>query len=153
MASEQHAAPNVTSPLVRRHLVLGWLCLCVFLTLGIVLDALHAFKVGWYVDLSNSTRRLMWTLAHAHGVLLGLVNIAFAVTEFLLPGPSGGRAALASACLMGGSVLLPGGFLLGGLKVYAGDPGLGILLTPIGAGLLFVAVLLVLQGIREQRRA
>ena len=25
-------------------------------------------------------RRLMWTLAHAHGTLLGLVHIAFAVT-------------------------------------------------------------------------
>ena len=31
--------------------------------------------------------------------------------------------------------------LWGGLYIYGGDPGLGILLTPLGAALLFVAVL------------
>ena len=65
---------------VRRHLLFGWWSLFLFLVLGFLLEGLHAFKVGWYVDVSSQTRRLMWTLAHAHGTLLALVHLAFATT-------------------------------------------------------------------------
>ncbi|HEY8174006.1 MAG TPA: hypothetical protein VIH21_13040, partial [Dehalococcoidia bacterium] len=58
----------------RRHLRFGWWSLFVFATLGLTLEALHGFKVRAYLDVSNDTRRLMWTLAHAHGTLLGLVH-------------------------------------------------------------------------------
>jgi predicted sugar kinase len=43
--------------------------------------------------------------------------------------------------LMFSGLLLPGGFLLGGLVVHGGDPGKGILLVPVGAALLLFAVL------------
>src|SRR6516162_5777746 len=69
----------------RRHLRIGWWSVLVFLTLGIALELLHGFKAGWYLDVSNSTRRLMFTLAHAHGTLLGLLNIAFAVSLSHVP--------------------------------------------------------------------
>src|SRR5690606_12227628 len=46
------------------------------------------------------------------------------------------------------SLLLPLGFFLGGLWHYAGDPGLGVLLVPVGGALLVVAALLVLLGLR-----
>ena len=61
----------------RRHLRLGWWSLFVFATLGLGLESLHGFKVRAYLDVSNETRRLMWTLAHAHGALLGVVNVLF----------------------------------------------------------------------------
>ena len=64
--------------LVRRHLRFGWWSLATFGLLGLVLETLHGFKVGAYLDVSNETRRLMWTLAHAHGTLLGLVHLGFA---------------------------------------------------------------------------
>ena len=67
-------------PYYSRHLVFGWWCLLLFLFVGIGLEAMHGFKIGWYLDVSNETRRLMWRLGHAHGVLLSLVNIAFAHT-------------------------------------------------------------------------
>jgi len=72
----------------RLHLRVGWWSLLVFLTLGLVLEALHGFKLGWYLDVSNQTRPLMWTQAHAHGTLLAMVNIAFALTaaRLALPG-------------------------------------------------------------------
>ena len=38
------------------------------------------------------------------------------------------------------SVLLPGGFFLGGVVFYAGDPGIGVLLVPAGAALLLYAI-------------
>ena len=64
--------------LVRRHLLFGWWSLLVFLSLGLGLETLHGFKVGWYLDVANEARRLTWTLAHAHGTLLGLIHLGFA---------------------------------------------------------------------------
>jgi len=43
---------------------------------------------------------------------------------------------------LGASVLLPRGFFLGGVVTHAGDPGLGILLVPVGALLLLTAIFL-----------
>ena len=63
-----------------QHARLGWWLLLLFLSLGLILEGLHGFKVRWYLDVSNELRRLMLTLAHAHGTLLALVHIAFAFT-------------------------------------------------------------------------
>ena len=122
--------------LVLRHVSFGWWCLALFMGLGLVLEAMHGFKVGWYLDLANETRRMMWRLSHAHGALLGMLNLLFAMTVHL--GVLGGRARLLSRGLLVSSVLLPGGFFLGGVVVYEGDPGLGVLLAPLGALLLLL---------------
>lgn len=130
----------------RRHFRFGWWALLFFLSLGLVLEALHGFKVGFYLDVSNETRRHMWTLGHAHGTLLALINVAFALTVDRLPAWGGMSQQIASRCLVGATILMPGGFLLGGAVIYAGDPGLGIFLLPVGAALLFAAVLLTARG-------
>jgi hypothetical protein len=140
-----------TAALVRRHLRVGWWSLLVFLSLGIALETLHGFKIGWYLDTTNTTRRLLWTLAHAHGVLLALVNIALALTLRLRLGESRIWPKAASAFLLAATLTLPGGFFLGGFFTYGGDPGLGVMLVPIGAALLFVAVLLVAWGVSTQK--
>lgn len=142
----------------RRHFRLGWMVLLVFLLLGLFLEAMHGFKVGAYLNVSNETRRLLWTLAHAHGALLALVQIAFAATLFAaasspfsdstskaasLPPRSAQRLELASRALLAGQILLPLGFFLGGAFLYDGDPGLGIFLVPPGALLLLAAVALI----------
>ena len=138
--------------ITHRHLQFGWWSLLVFLSLGIVLEGLHGFKQPFYLDVSNSTRRLMWTLAHAHGTLLSLVHIAFGVTGTLLPAWEIRSRGLASACLMGGSILIPSGFFLGGTIIYAGDPGLGILLVPLGAVCLFTAVFLTARAVQSRSK-
>jgi hypothetical protein len=134
---------------VRRHLRFGWAAILVFLTLGLVLEALHGFKVQAYLSVMNETRRLMWTLAHAHGTLLGLANIAFAFTVHCTPGWQSGGRAVASYAIIAASLVMPGGFFLGGVWVYAGDPGLGIVLVPIGGVLLFTAVLLAALSLKH----
>ena len=136
--------------LVRRHLRFGWWSLAVFLLAGAALETLHGLKLGYYVDASNSTRRLLWTLAHAHGALLGLIHLGFAATLGLGIALTQRSARWASGCLSSASVLLPGGFALGGWFAVAGDPGLGVLLVPFGAVALLVAVVLTGLGIREQ---
>lgn len=129
-----------------RHLRFGWWALLCFLTLGILLEAMHGLKIGWYLDVSNETRRLMWRLAHAHGVLFALVHVAFALTVRQIPAGRWQRSA--STCLLAGAVLMPTGFFLGGLVVYGGDPSPGVFLAPIGAALMFFGVLRTAQGVR-----
>lgn len=123
-----------------RHLQFGWWSLLCFATLGLTLEALHGFKVQAYLDVSNETRRLMWTLAHAHGTLLSVVHVIFGLSIQVVPEFGARRQQLISRCLIGASFLLPGGFFLGGLAFYGGDPGLGVLLVPLGAVLLLIAV-------------
>jgi hypothetical protein len=68
---------------------------------------------------------------------LGLVHVAFAASlpSFRL---DAARLRLASSSLVFASILLPGGFFLAGIRFYAGDPGLGIVLVPVGAVLLLL---------------
>ena len=154
-APPQHTTPAqpATTDLAavsRRHLRFGWWSLLVFLSLGVVLESLHGFKVGWYLNVSNETRRLMLTLAHAHGTLLALINVGFGLTAPQVPlWPSRPRQ-VAGSCLLAASILVPGAFLLGGLNLHAGDPGLGILLLPPGALLLFVAVFLTARAVASR---
>jgi len=129
------------------HERFGWWSLFAFLLLGFFLEMLHGFKAGFYLDVSNETRRHMWTLAHAHGTLLSVLNIVFGLCQRALCL----EVSLASRALVGGTVLLPGGFFLGGVWIYGGDPGLGIVAVPIGAVLLLVAVGLTARAVSATR--
>ena len=133
----------------RRHLAFGWWSLLVFAMLGLTLEALHGFKVRAYLDASSDTRRLMWTLAHAHGIGLALVHIVVGLMMRVAPETSAGNAQTISAALIAASVLLPGGFFLGGIGFYAGDPGVGIALVPVGAAALLYAVFNIARSARD----
>jgi hypothetical protein len=81
--------------LTRKHLRFGWWSLFIFLSLGALLEAFHGFKIGYYLDVSNDARRLSFRLGHAHGTLLSLVHVAFALTlgsRFAPPRRSAERA-------------------------------------------------------------
>lgn len=134
--------------LVRRHLRFGWGSLFVFALLGLGLEALHALKADAYLAVGNETRRLLWRLGHAHGAVLALVHLGFAASL-----PHAARLPrLGSACLFGASVALPGGFLLGGIDARDGDPGIGIVLTPLGALLLLGAIGAAWAALRADAR-
>ena len=131
---------SVDRDYARRHLRFGWWSLLVFTVLGLLLESFHGFKVRAYLDVSNETRRLMWTLAHAHGTLLSIVHVIFALSVRVAPDMSARSLPLISWCLIGASLLLPGGFFLGGTVFYGGDPGVGVLLVPVGATSMMIAV-------------
>jgi hypothetical protein len=135
--------PVATLDYTRRHVRFGWWSLLFFASFGFMLELFHGFKVSMYLDVSNETRRLMWTLAHAHGSLLALVHVIFGLSLRVAPelGPRNPRAV--SLCLIAASVGLPGGFFVGGFVVYGGDPGLGVLLVPPAATLLLIAIFLL----------
>jgi len=125
-------------PRVRRHLAFGWYALGVCSLLGIGLELLHAFKLGLYLDVSSETRRLMWRLAHAHGTLLALLNVAFACSLPRLAPSDGPDVRRASACLLVAAITMPLGFFLGGALASAADPSPLVGLVPIGAVMLVV---------------
>jgi hypothetical protein len=133
-----------------RNLRFGWWSLLVFLSLGGVLETLHGFKVGWYVDVGNEMRRLMFTLAHAHGTALAIVNIVAGLTARNIE-----RFQLRSSVSFGliwSGILFPLGFFLGGVVTYGGDPGLGIWLVPIAAALLFYSVLSIALDLSKRKQ-
>ena len=133
----------------RKHLLVGWWSLLLFATLGLTLEALHGFKVRAYVDTPNETRRLMWTLAHAHGIGLAIVHVAFGLMLRVAPDLAAANVRTISTALVAAIVLLPGGFFLGGVAFYSGDPGVGIVLVPVGAASLLFSVYSIARGIRK----
>ena len=93
----------------------------------------------------------MWTLAHAHGTLLSLVHMSYGLCLWAMPGLGGRRQRLVSSCLVGATIALPGGFFLGGIALYSGDPGIGVALVPLGATLLLIAILFVARAVAITR--
>jgi hypothetical protein len=137
-----NTADELPEKAIQRHQRIGWTALAVFVALGMGLEALHAFKIQLYLDVAASPRRFMWTLAHAHGTLLALVNLAYAALLSRLPLRPRARE-LCSASLLAATILVPGGFFLGGVRPAGSDPGLGVLLVPIGGAPLVAALVVI----------
>jgi hypothetical protein len=135
--------------LMLRHLSVGWWALGFYLLLGVVLEGFHATKAGLYLDVGNETRRLLFRLAHAHGTLLAIVNILYALTIRAVPPFGGAASPLASGSLIVALLLMPAGFLLGGIWAQGGDPGLGAVLIPAGGLALVLGVSVVALGVRK----
>ena len=111
----------------RRCARVGFLLLAFSLPLGLSFEALHALKVQVY--LGSSLRRELWTLAHAHGAMLGLMLLTYAaIAPHLIESQS--KRSAQSRLLIAGAVCMP---LAGGILNTEGDPSFGIFLVPIGA--------------------
>ena len=114
----------------------GWISLAALIAFGILIEGLSGFRSPALLD--DMIRRDMLRLAHAHGTLLNLMLIVAAICarlDLILLG----RAAaweLRTAVLV-----LPLGFLFGGLWHFKDDPGFAIGLVPIGAVLLLVSAI------------
>lgn len=115
----------------------GFWALLLFATLGLSLEVFHGLKLGFYLDVTNETRRLLLRLAHAHGALLGLLNVAYALAAHAFP-----RLAdrLAERALLAALLMMPAGFLLGGIFASEGDPGASVGLAAAGGVALLVGL-------------
>ncbi len=115
----------------------GLWALAAFGSVGLLLEAFHGFKLGFYLEVAHETRRLLWRLAHAHGALLGLVNVTYALLARAWPRLDD---ALASRALLTALMLMPLGFALGGAFASAGDPGASVGLAAAGGVALVFAL-------------
>jgi hypothetical protein len=135
-------SPTPSARLALTHQRVGWSAFVFFSLVGILLEVLLAWKAPFLVDATHAERRHLLRLGHAHGTLLSLLQLAFCTA---LPHVDTERTStrLASLFLRVSLLLLPSGFLLGGLSAQEGDPGLPIVLVPLG-GLLLVASVMIL---------
>jgi hypothetical protein len=133
----------MNEPSPRALLLTGLWLLAFSVPLGLTLEALHAMKVQVY--LGSAVRRELWTLAHAHGNLLGILCLALSAL-----GPrvfaDTARRRRTETLLAIGAVTMPLGFLLGGVLNREGDPSFGILLVPAGGVLVFLALVLAARA-------
>ena len=137
------STPQQTTGLIRQ----GWISLAAWIVFGLLIEGLIGFRSPVLLD--DSTRREMFRLAHAHGTLLNLVLIAAAICaklDLVRLGP------IASLGFRSAVVLLPAGFLLAGIWHFKDDPGLGILLVPIGAVLLLAVALGIAFSVESLKR-
>ncbi|MFT4541628.1 MAG: hypothetical protein ACI835_004089 [Planctomycetota bacterium] len=136
MSQKESMSDANKRPSTRRTVVTGFFLLAVSMPMGLTLESLHALKVQVY--LGSVMRREMWTLAHAHGAMLGILCLVYgSVAERWL---SEGVGESTAKLVRFGAIMMPIGFFLGGVGNHEGDPGLFILLVPIGALLLLLAL-------------
>jgi hypothetical protein len=112
----------------------GWISLATWVVFGLLIEGLIGFRAPALLD--DSVRREMFRLAHAHGTLLNLVLIAAAICARLDLIRMGRMTSLGLRIAV---LLLPIGFLFAGIWHFKDDPGIGILLVPLGAVLLLAA--------------
>lgn len=130
--------PAATDRSTRLPLAAGFFLLAVSLPLGLTLEALHAFKTQAY--LGSELRRELWTLAHAHGNLLGLLLIVYALASRAVVASEAKRRRLGRVMALG-AVSMPVGFFLGGVQNAEGDPAIGIAIVPVGGLLLLYGLI------------
>ena len=127
----------------------GWWSLLLWALLGLCLEAAHGFKLSAYLD--DELTRMLLRLGHAHGVGLSLLVLVYgsAGLPLLSHRRDGGRAV--STALMLGAACLPLGFALGAIAHPEGDPGIGVVLAPVGGLALLWALLQVALSASRQR--
>lgn len=113
----------------------GWLSLALWMSFGLLLESLMAYKSPAYLD--DAQRRELFRLAHAHGTLLGVVMVIAAIWA---RGTGAQLSRLSIIALRLGTVVMPLGFLGAGFWHPESDPGLAIWLVPAGALLLIFAL-------------
>ncbi|MEQ1763538.1 MAG: hypothetical protein ABL984_10380 [Pyrinomonadaceae bacterium] len=113
----------------------GLVGIAVWMSFGLLLEGLIAFRVPMYI-LDQVTREL-FRLAHAHGTLLSLVLIAAGLcwrSGFIAP------PRIAKLSLQIGALLMPVGFLLGGIGHYESDPSSLVFLAPLGGVMVIFGI-------------
>ncbi len=111
----------------------AWFSIALWMSFGFLLESLIGYRVPAY--LRDELRREIFRLAHTHGALLNLVLLGAALCidrELVRPSKMG----LLSLRL--GAVVMPVGFLLGGIWHTEGEPGIGIWLAPLGGVLVIL---------------
>lgn len=118
----------------------GFGSLAIWASLGLALESAHALKLSAYLD--HPLRRELLRWAHAHGVGLSLIVLAYAAVGISANTIRYGKL------LRGAAVLMPAAFALGTLGHSEADPGPTIWLVPVAALLLIYALIGITRSLR-----
>jgi hypothetical protein len=127
------------------HVRLSLLLVAAFLGLGILVESMLGTRAAALMD--DPLRREFVRLGHAHGGLLGLLNLGIGWAMAQLRTPEGWARKVRIAAWSGASCVGLG-FLGGGVWHGATDPGVLVLLVPTGA-LLLLSALIAVALLRE----
>jgi hypothetical protein len=116
-----------------RHLRCSLAATALFLAMGLGLEAMLGLRAQGMLD--DPLRRELWRLGHAHGAILGLLNVALAFALERLATPAVWATRIRVAALVG-ALAVAFGFVGGGLWHGPTDPGPLVLAVPAGAILL-----------------
>jgi hypothetical protein len=130
-SSDSNQTTNSYSGLLKQ----GFISLACWMTFGFLLEGLIGYKIPTY--LNDNLRRELFQLAHTHGTLFSVVLIVVAICLKLNLLKPNNQYQIA---LRVGSVVMPVGFLLGGIWHYESDPGFLIWLSPIGAVIIIFGI-------------
>ena len=123
----------------RRCRRFGWSSLAIWALFGLALEAAHGFKLAVFLD--DQLRHSLLRLAHAHGVILALVVVAFGGgAAGLYADAPPAEARRTGALIRAGALVVPLGFALSAIAPHEGDPGFPVLLVPAGALLLIAGL-------------
>jgi vacuolar-type H+-ATPase subunit I/STV1 len=120
--------------------------IAVWMSFGLLLEGFLGFRVPSYM--SVSVRRELLQLAHTHGTLLNLILLAVAICakcELVFP------RKFAIVALRIGSILMPLGFLFGGIWLIKDEPNLSIFLAPLGGLLMIFGIVSVLFSLKKEK--
>lgn len=120
-----------------RHLRCAIAMVALFLATGLWLEAMYGLRAAGWID--DPIRREFLRLGHAHGGLLGLVNVGLAWALERLATPTEWARRIRVAALVGAG-MVGVGFLGGGLWHGPTDPGPIILAVPAGALMILAAL-------------
>ena len=116
----------------------GWIGIAFWMSFGLLIEGLIGFRSPVY--LQDPVRRELFRLAHTHGTVLSillLIVVLYLAKNFIAPP----LAALWSLRI--GTVLMPVGFLLGGIWHYESDPGVLVFLAPVGGLMIIFGVITI----------
>ena len=124
----------------------AWFSLAFWLSVGLLLEGLIGFRAPAY--LQDEMRRELFRLAHAHGTLLSLLLL---IVALYLASKQISPPNAAIWPLRVGTVLMPVGFLLGGIWHTETDPNFLVFLAPLGGILLIFGIVVVaFSSLRKQ---
>lgn len=116
----------------------GWIGVAIWMSFGLLIEGLIGFRSPAY--LQDAVRRELFRLAHTHGTVLSILLL---VAYLHLTNGSVEPPGPAIWSLRIGTIVMPAGFLLGGIWHYESDPGLLIFLAPLGGLLVIFGVIAI----------
>lgn len=135
---EENAVVDSKPVTVSGVLFQAWASIALWMSFGLLLESFIGYRIPSYMN--DELRRELFRLAHSHGALLNIILLLAAICVRLEMVPA---SKLALWPLRIGVVLMPVGFLLGGIWHTESEPGLGIFLAPLGGVLMIFGVVSV----------
>jgi hypothetical protein len=123
----------------------AWIGLAFWMSFGLLIEGLIAFRIPAY--LQDPVRRELFRLGHAHGTLLSilLLIVGLCAHSALISPPR-----IARLVFQAGVILMPAGFILGGISHYESDPGPLVFLAPLGGVLVIFGVVSIAVSILKK---